>query len=83
MKFEFFAPTLTKRPLKVKLIAKTEVMDDDATTNCAIAIFDNTNVVNCQAVKSSQVIGNGKAPKYVLFGVEGINFWGEKTQLLG
>lgn len=49
----------------------------------AITTFDKTNVVNCQAVKSSQVIGNGKAPKYVLFGVEGINFWGEKTQLLG
>lgn len=37
MKFEFFAPTLTKWPLKVKLITKTKVMDDDATTNCAIA----------------------------------------------
>ena len=49
----------------------------------AITIFDKTNVVNCQAVKSSQVIGNGKAPKYILLGVEGINFWGEKTQILG
>lgn len=50
----------------------------------AIATFDKMNVVTCQAVKSSQVLfANGKGPKYVLLGVEGINFWGEKTQILG
>lgn len=47
----------------------------------AITVFDKMSVVNCQAVKSSQVIGNGKAPKYILLGVEGINFWGENPNV--
>ena len=49
----------------------------------AITTFDKKNIVHCQAVKSTQVIAHGKGPKYILFGVEGINFWGEKTQILG
>lgn len=53
------------------------------TGKIAVTTFDKKSVINCQAVKSSKVIGSGKGPKYVLLGVEGINFWGEKTQILG
>lgn len=49
----------------------------------AITNFDKTGIVNCEPVKPSQIIGNGKVPKYVLYDIEGTNFWGEKTQISG
>ena len=49
----------------------------------AIATFDNMKVVMCQAVRASEVVFNGKGPKYQLNGVDGINFFGEHTTLLG
>ncbi|MDE5863164.1 MAG: helix-turn-helix domain-containing protein [Lachnospiraceae bacterium] len=48
-----------------------------------IASFDKNHIVACQAVKSSKVFGNGKAPAYVLLGVEGVTFWGEHNVILG
>ena len=44
---------------------------------------DKQNVVMCQAVKSSQILFNGKGPRYILSGVDGISFWGEHSVLLG
>ena len=49
----------------------------------SISTFDKKAIVECQAVKSSQVVGNGKGPKYILLGVKAITFWGEQTQILG
>lgn len=50
----------------------------------AIPTFDNTNVVSCLAVKSSKILAPSKQePKYILFGVEKVTFWGEHTTLLG
>ncbi len=49
----------------------------------AITSFDGKNIVNCQEVKSSQVAGNEKTPKFVLLGVESITFWGEHSATLG
>lgn len=48
-----------------------------------IASFDKSQIVSCQAVKSSKVFGNGKAPAYVLLGVESVTFWGEHSVILG
>ncbi len=49
-----------------------------------IPTFDNTNVVSCLAVKSSKILAPAKEePKYILFGVEKVTFWGEHTTLLG
>lgn len=48
-----------------------------------IASFDKSHIVSCQAVKSSKVFANGKAPAYVLLGVESVTFWGEHSVILG
>lgn len=49
----------------------------------AITTYDGLDIVNCQAVKSSRILGNGKGPAYILNGIDGVSFWGEHTTLLG
>lgn len=48
-----------------------------------IVSFDKNHIVTCQAVKSSKVFANGKAPAYVLLGIESVTFWGEHSIILG
>lgn len=49
----------------------------------AIMTYDKLNVVMCQAVKCGGRLSDKKGPKYVLWGVVGFNFWGEKAEILG
>ena len=49
----------------------------------AITSFDKSHIVTCQAVKSSKVFANGKAPAYVLLGIDSVTFWGEHSIILG
>ncbi len=54
------------------------------TGKIAITTYDNNNVVFCQSVKSSSVLLPGKdEPKYILYGVDKVTFWGEHTITLG
>ncbi|MBQ8841930.1 MAG: transcriptional regulator, partial [Ruminiclostridium sp.] len=54
------------------------------TGKIAITTYDNNNVVFCQSVKSSSVFMPGKdEPKYILYGVDKVTFWGEHTIVLG
>lgn len=49
----------------------------------SISSFDKQKIVMCQAVKSSKMLFNGKGPRYILSGVDGISFWGEHSVTLG
>ena len=50
----------------------------------AITTYDNNNVVFCQSVKSSSILFPSKdEPKYILYGVDKVTFWGEHTITLG
>ena len=54
------------------------------TGKIAITTYDNNNVVFCQSVKSSSVLLPSKdEPKYFLYGVDKVTFWGEHTIILG
>ena len=45
---------------------------------------DGKGIVNCYKVLSSPIYKSRKGePKYALFGVDGVSFWGENTTLLG
>lgn len=50
----------------------------------AIPTYDGQNIVVCHAVKSSQIAFPAKnEPKFILFGVDSVSFWGEHTTILG
>ena len=54
------------------------------TGKIAITTYDNNNVVFCQSVKSSPIFLPSKdEPKYLLYGVDKVTFWGEHTITLG
>ena len=63
--------------------AEQDQSGDAAVGAIAIMTFDKENMVRCQSVRSSQVVGNGKGPKYVLLGIKGSGLLGEKTEILG
>ena len=63
--------------------AEQDQLADTAVGAIAIMTFDKENMVRCQSVRSSQVVGNGKGPKYVLLGIKGSGLLGEKTEILG
>ena len=63
--------------------AEQDQLADTAGGAIAIMTFDKENMVRCQSVRSSQVVGNGKGPKYVLLGIKGSGLLGEKTEILG
>ena len=65
------------------LSAEQDQLADTAVGAIAIMTFDKENMVRCQSVRSSQVVGNGKGPKYVLLGIKGSGLLGEKTEILG
>lgn len=65
------------------LSAERDQSGDAAGGTIAIMTFDKENMVRCQSVRSSQVVGNGKGPKYVLLGIKGFGLLGEKTEILG
>lgn len=49
-----------------------------------IKSYDDMEVVNCQAVKYSTIFAaKDNEPKYILSGIYGINFWGERSTILG
>lgn len=49
-----------------------------------IPSFDGQNIVVCRAVKSTQIAFPAKnEPKFILFGVDNVSFWGEHTTILG
>ena len=49
----------------------------------AISTYDNKSVVMCQAVKTTKILFHGNGPKYILYGIDGVSFWGEHTTILG
>ncbi len=50
----------------------------------AITTFDNSAVINCISVKSSDYFAKDKnEPQFVLNGIDKVTFWGEHTTLLG
>lgn len=54
------------------------------TGKIAITTYDNNNVIFCQSVKSSSILLPSKdEPKYILYGVDKVTFWGEHTITLG
>lgn len=63
--------------------AEQDQLADTAVGAIAIMTFDKENMVRCRSVRSSQVVGNGKGPKYVLLGIKGSGLLGEKTEILG
>ena len=63
--------------------AEQDQLADTAGGTIAITTFDKEKIVRCQSVRSSQVVGNGKGPKYVLLGIKGSGLLGEKTEILG
>lgn len=63
--------------------AEQDQSGDAAGGTIAITTFDKEKIVRCQSVRSSQVVGNGKGPKYVLLGIKGSGLLGEKTEILG
>ena len=63
--------------------AERDQSGDAAGGTIAITTFDKEKIVRCQSVRSSQVVGNGKGPKYVLLGIKGSGLLGEKTEILG
>ena len=65
------------------LSAERDQSGDAAGGTIAITTFDKEKIVRCQSVRSSQVVGNGKGPKYVLLGIKGSGLLGEKTEILG
>ncbi len=49
-----------------------------------ISTFDHKNVVVCHAVKSADILlPRADEPKYILYGIDKVTFWGEHTTLLG
>lgn len=54
------------------------------TGKIAITTYDNSNVAFCHSVKFSSVLFPSKnEPKYILYGVDKVTFWGEHTISLG
>ena len=54
------------------------------TGKIAITTYDNSDVIFCQSVKSSSILLPSKdEPKYILYGVDKVTFWGEHTITLG
>lgn len=50
----------------------------------AIPSYDKKCVVRCISVKSNVIIAPKKnEPKYILYGVDKVTFWGEHTTILG
>lgn len=49
-----------------------------------ISSFDNKSIVNCQKVTCTTVaVALKDEPKYILYGIDSISFWGEHNTLLG
>lgn len=49
-----------------------------------ISISNGQNVIACHSVKTSKVLLSGKdEPKYVLYGIDKVSFWGEHSVMLG
>lgn len=54
------------------------------TGRIVITSHDKKAIVNCISVKSSQILAPGKnEPKYILYGVDRVTFWGENSTILG
>ena len=64
---------------------KTAVYVSGNSGRIAILSSDGESIVNCISVKSAKIILNRKEkePKYILHGVSGVSFWGEKSDILG
>lgn len=68
--------------------AEPERQAGAATGKIMIRSFDGKAIINCYKVMSSPMFNRifkckADEPKYALFGVDGVSFWGENTTLLG
>ncbi len=52
--------------------------------NIMISSFDNKSVVACQNVQCSKILfAREDEPKYILYGTDGVSFWGRHNTTLG